>query len=957
MNHRLGVFTLLTVTWIAAASDCFGQASAMNGEISGSVTDPAGTSIANAIVRITNIGTGFRQTGKTRDSGLYRFNLLPLGAYELEVQATGFATVKRSGIEVNAGATVTVNLPMQVAESTTQVEVMATGALTDPDKTDLGRTLDNNATRNLPLVSRNPYNFILFQPNVSGIANTEFGVPRKIDANGFNGRINYEIDGSNDTESDRAGIRLIPISNTYVEEVQQVSNGFAPEFGNTVGTVFNTITKSGTNDYHGEAGYIFRRTPFSARPKLLPASQPSPDVNVNSYFADGGGRIVRDNLFFFGAIEHVNRDLPAPVTVPAAVIAQLGLPASYANAIPFHQDVYFYMAKADWIVNSHNRVSVRYMHHSNDSPYDNTSAIGGQYLTSQSYSFVDRSHVGAVQVVSTISPRAVNELRGQVAYRGQANDRFSGSGTGPSITILGVANFGGPTGVGMVYKETTPEIVDTLTYDLNTHALKLGFSTRWIRDSQVQATGALYVFPTIASYLTAASGTNAFAYAAFGQTLGNPSLDYNSLFNGFFVQDSWKPLRNLTVVYGLRYDIYKMPDANKHSPFPFSQHFKTDTNNVAHRLGLAYGLGANERTVIRASTGIFYDPPQTDQYRRAILNNGSPAFFTLTAIPGIPYAPAFPNVLPSVPTGFNVPPGDITTISPNFATLYSYNANLSISQEIGDGFVATASYLFTKGTYLPVYRNINLVPSGSFLGDGRPIFSSTARTYPGFANILSAESVGNSDYNGLNLSLERRFAHGYELFATYTWSHAIDDAPEQNNIDSGNSTTLSDPSNRHRDRGNSLTDRRHVLNLTGVFTPQFHGSNKLAGYLLNLNRLSLSMVATSGDVFNIGSNRILNGDSSESAANQRPLFLGRNTVRAPAIFELNARYSRMFPVSEHKSLEFTAESTNITNTLNVTNLNTTAQVNAFGTIILPPPNAATSARDQRLIQLGVRFNF
>ena len=85
--------------------------------------------------------------------------------------------------------------------------------------------------------------------------------------------------------------------------------------------------------------------------------------------------------------------------------------------------------------------------------------------------------MGAVQVVSTISPRAVNELRTQVDYRGQANDRFSGSGTGPSITILGVANFGGPTGVGMVYNETTPEIADTFSYDFSTHALKVGFST------------------------------------------------------------------------------------------------------------------------------------------------------------------------------------------------------------------------------------------------------------------------------------------------------------------------------------------------------------------------------------------------------------------------------------------------------------------------------------------------
>jgi len=110
-------------------------------------------------------------------------------------------------------------------------------------------------------------------------------------------------------------------------------------------------------------------------------------------------------------------------------------------------------------------------------------------------------------------------------------------------------------------------------------------------------------------------------------------------------------------------------------------------------------------------------------------------------------------------------------------------------------------------------------------------------------------------------------------------------------------------------------------------------------------------------VFNIGSNRILNGDSSEAAANQRPLFVGRNTVRGPAIFELNARYSRLFPVSEHKTFEFIAESTNLTNTLNVTNLNTSALVDALGNIVVPSPNAATAARDQRLIQLGVRFNF
>ena len=276
------------------------------------------------------------------------------------MQAAGFGTTRRTGIVLSAGAIATMDIAVSVAGTTTMVDVTASAAITEPSRTDLGSTLSENMTRNLPLVSRNPYNFILFQPNVSGRANTEFGVPRKINANGFNGRINYELDGSNNTESDRVGIRLIPISDIYVAEVQQVSNGFAPEFGNTVGAVFNTITKSGANDFHGEGAYLFRRTDFSARPKLLSSTALVPEVNVDSYSVDGGGRIIKDKLFFFGAFEHVKRDLPGVVTVSAANIAALGLPASYGDPIPFRQSVYFYMGKGDWQINAKNHLSVRY---------------------------------------------------------------------------------------------------------------------------------------------------------------------------------------------------------------------------------------------------------------------------------------------------------------------------------------------------------------------------------------------------------------------------------------------------------------------------------------------------------------------------------------------------------------------------------------------------------------------
>lgn len=947
MNRTSLLFSLALLT----GPSLFGQAAAMNGQITGTVTDPSGAPMANAKIRALNTGTGYEQKSETTSAGLYRFNLMPLGAYEVMVDAPGFAPIKSTGIQLGAGATATVDFALQLKGVATEIVVSSAAPVIDPGKTDQGSNLSATAIANLPLVSRNPFNFILQQPNVSGRVNTEFGVPRKLNANGFNGRINYQLDGSNNVQSDRAGIRLMPISNTWVQEVQQVSNGFAPEFGNTVGTVFNSITKSGTNDLHGEGGYIFRRTPFSARPALLPFDRLTPDVNVDSVFADAGGRIVKDRVFFFGAFEHVKRDLPVPVIVTSATIATLGLPSNFADAIPFRQNVYFYMAKMDWQINNSNRLSIRFNSHRNDSPY-NSSTIGGLFLRDRTYNFVDRSYASAVQLVSVISSRAVNELRVQTPYRSQQQARFEATGSGPAISIAGIANFGNSLDVGFVYQERTPEVSENFSLNLNTHALKFGANIRSIRDTQVQATSANYTFPSVAAYLAAKTGTNTKGYSSFAQTVGEPSINYNSLFTSLYGQDSWKPRPNITLTYGLRYDLYRPPSANASSPLTSSKSFRADKNNVGPRLGIAIGKG---KTVVRASGGIFYDPFQTDMYRRAILNNGTPIFLSVSTAPTTSFAPAFPNIFNGIPTGFNLPPQDITTVSSDFTTLYSANANFSISRELAPNLALTATYLYTNGTGLPIFRNINLVPTGQSLADGRAIFGS-ARINPAFASILAAESVGKSIYNGLNLTLTKRFSRGVEAFATYTWSHAIDDAPEQNNIDSG-AFLLSDPANRRRDRGNSLTDRRHAFNANAVMTPTMHSDSRALNYLINQNLFAFTLVVQTGEIFNMGSNRVLNGDSSTGTAFQRPLFVGRNTLRAPRTAEFNLRYSRQFPIKERFKAEFFAESTNLLNHTNVTVINTTATVDAAGAIVTPASQAWIGALDQRLIQFGIRASF
>src|SRR5438552_5275615 len=289
--NRTVKFALVCLSLTAVA---FGQSAAINGQIEGTITDPTGAIVSGAKVEVINNGTGYKRSAETDRTGFFRFPLLPLGAYTLTADASGFTQEKRSEIALKAGATATVDIRLSVAGTERTIVVTADAPVIEPGRTDIGSTVSSNSVANIALVSRNPYNFILIQPNVSGSPNVEFGVPRKLNANGFVDRINYQIDGGNNTQSDRAGIRLTPFSNTYIAEIQHVNNGFAPEFGNTVGTAFNAITKSGSNEFHGEGAYIFRRTDMVARSTLLARTSPKPVQNLNNEFVNIGGPVIKD---------------------------------------------------------------------------------------------------------------------------------------------------------------------------------------------------------------------------------------------------------------------------------------------------------------------------------------------------------------------------------------------------------------------------------------------------------------------------------------------------------------------------------------------------------------------------------------------------------------------------------------------------------------------------------------
>src|SRR5947209_2801734 len=242
---------------LASAAPLWAQSQAINGSIEGLVRDGTGAPVPGATVTVTNTDTGEQRSLTTDSDGRYRAVLLSLGAYRVKAELKGFKTIERTGFTLRAGQTAVIDLTMEVGGVEEVVTVSGEAPVADPGKIDLGRTIGEAEVRNLPLIARNPYNFAFLQPNVTGYENEEFGVPR-INANGTQMHTNYQIDGNTNTEKDRAGLRLLPISEVLVREVKVVTNGFAPEFGQTTGMVYNAITQSGTNNLSGSGSYRFK---------------------------------------------------------------------------------------------------------------------------------------------------------------------------------------------------------------------------------------------------------------------------------------------------------------------------------------------------------------------------------------------------------------------------------------------------------------------------------------------------------------------------------------------------------------------------------------------------------------------------------------------------------------------------------------------------------------------------
>jgi hypothetical protein len=304
-----------------------GQASLGTGRVEGTIVDRSGAAIEGSTALIANQDTGISLTQKSDSAGHFVFLSLPPGSYQVTIQKAGFKTDVSSDVRVKVGTTTNLQRQLVVGATETKISVVAEAPLVDTSQSGLSAVVDQSSISSLPLNGRNFTDFVLLTPGVS--TDGDFGM---ISFNGLAGNYNnYTVDGANDNNAffaQQMG-RTIPFqfSEDIIQEFQVTSSGFNAEFGQAGGGVVNTVTKSGTNQLHGDGYYYFLDSGLDANDKVNEQQGiPKPHNRRQQFGGTAGGPVIYDRLFWVANYEGQVRNEPLTVNEGPALDTQPPLP-------------------------------------------------------------------------------------------------------------------------------------------------------------------------------------------------------------------------------------------------------------------------------------------------------------------------------------------------------------------------------------------------------------------------------------------------------------------------------------------------------------------------------------------------------------------------------------------------------------------------------------------------------
>jgi len=689
------VLAMVCLVLLVAHSAC---SQGSTGRILGSITDESGGNVAGAIVTINDVARGVSQTLTTDSDGAYvAVNLVP-GTYTVRAEYKGFKAFERKNILVEVGKDVRIDAVLQTGSTTDTITITEEVPMVDTTSTTLGGTISNEIINELPLNGRNYQNLLTLRPGTSVYPG---GGPWTQTTNGIRPEdTSFIVDGITNDEAfmglsvtNAAAVlgdaaTLIPI-----DAIQEFNTQVNPraEFGWKPGAITSVGLKSGTNQIHGTAYAFGRSDRFDARNYFDPVGTDKTPVELEQFGATGGGHIIKDKLFYFGAFEAqrytVGNALPGHVPTSASVgdptvsipdaIAAIGGPSKVnplsnyllgfytPNAsqgtfvtlnFPNENSSKNAIGKVDYHINDHNALSGSYFF-GNDTivgmdffellaqfrtkVHSRAQTAAGHWAWTPSSSLANELRFGfthyTLQIVpdDTTFPYKIDTGISNPLLRGIPDIRI-GLGGGFFSQLGAFHNFPKIVGPDKVY-----DVIDQVSYLRGKHAFKFGGELR--RDLVHQATyrggRGRIIFGNLEAFL---AGTPASA----GFLAGDPTRNISQWLYAGYMQDDWRITKRVTLNLGLRYEFQAVPTeannlfGNWEPSLGFEQVgknissiYKPDHRNFSPRLGVAWDVTGKGTTVVRAGGSIVYDLLSMSTYMSQQNLQNSATLFGLGTVP------------------------------------------------------------------------------------------------------------------------------------------------------------------------------------------------------------------------------------------------------------------------------------------------------------------------------------
>ena len=871
---------------------------------------------------------------------------------------------------------------------------------------------------------------------------------------GNNGRgNNITVDGAE--ANDQGGGVRSNLSQEAVQEFQINRSNYNAELGGASGGVINIVSKTGTNRFSGSAFAYFRHQsldagdPFAIVLNGNTLSRIKPNANRQQYGFTLGGPIVKDKVFFFGGYEGLRRreasavplltDLnifqptaaqnaiftslnaqgativncgtaAAPNNVPANACAAAlrtaltvkqpvqDLFRQNSGVFPFNTDSHSASFRGDYVPSAANSFFLRYSYNDREESNQATRALLA-FSRSNNVAVLDHNLTGGWTHI--FSSAMTNELRLQLNY----NELFvtSNDPNGPELNVAGFGFFNRDIFLPSFNFDRRYEAVDNFSVVSGDHRFKFGGSFL-VRDGFFDSKtffGGRFGFGTLPGALVsnqlATTSINAIQsldlglpqsyQQGFGDGIVGGKLPYYSVYG----QDTWKASSNLTLNYGLRYEI-----DTRRKPL------RTSFGSVGPRVGFAWDPFREGKTIIRGGYGMFYAQipfvidyvvqslneidgfRQIPQILTTINTAGAQSavniFRTLRAqgVIGIPNTTQ--TITPANLTQFGInisqtgPRNPLTVLfraDPTYRNPRAQQGSIGIEHEFAPGFSVSAGYVWALTQFITRARDINLRNRpigprgirewGAFAPDCAGAGIVNCFVNPTLFQEIIYESAASANYNGLIVEFQKQFGGNFAIAGNYTLSEAYDQVTDYNSDFRAFDQTFDDP-----EYSLSAFDQRHKFVIYSVITSPWRSP------FLRDFTLTPIIRANSGRPFNLLSGTDVNGDRSTNG--DRPLLrlngldqgaIGRNVGKGPSFATFDMRLTRKIGFSETMSLDLTVEAFNLLNRLNFSSVNntvgaffpTTVDVRGNPNVGPSSPLGFTSAFDPRRIQLGAKFRF